>query len=217
MSYRYPGRITFFEHDDGHRIPMRSRLEVRWATFFTAAQLAWEYEPQVFKLPKCQYYTPDFYLPEVGWIEIKATREEARAAEAKLRLFAHERHTVIEASRRREFYTICATRPEFDIHGFHRWDPEPAEIYWAKDIYLLFCGAETRKTAEQVKMHPVDWLKCCLAKASLPIEPLRNAEEYCFAYRHHELGTSFQDLSRSVRAGAVMPLTPREIEQLRKS
>jgi hypothetical protein len=194
---------------------MRSRLEVRWATFFTAAQLAWEYEPRTFELSNHQYYTPDFYLPEVGWIEIKATPEDARAVEAKLRLFARERGTLIKASHRKDFYTICAPLPHFDIHGFHRWDPDPTEIYWAEDIYLLFCGGKTLKAAENAKMKPIEWLKLCLAEAWRPVDPLRPFEEYVFAYRHHELGTSFQGLSRAVQAGTVMPLTQREIDLLR--
>jgi hypothetical protein len=195
--------------------PMRSRLEVRWATFFSAARLAWEYEPRTFTLSNHQHYTPDFYLPEVGWIEIKATPENARAAEAKLRLFARERHSLPEASHRKEFYTICATQPDFPIHGIHRWDPEPTAIYWAEDIYRLFCGVETLKAAEQARIHPIEWLKRCLDKARRFIDPLRPFEEYTFAYRHHELGTSFQDLSRAVQAGTVMPLTRRELDQLR--
>lgn len=216
MTYRYPGRITFFEHDDGRQTPMRSRLEIHWAVFFTAARLVWEYEPQTFRLSNEQYYTPDFYLPEVGWIEIKATWKDARAAENKLRLFARERHKLIGGTRRKEFYTICADQPELDIHGFHRWDPEPEEIHWAKDIYLLFCGTETTKTAQSFGVHPVEWLKHCLSKGCAPIDPLRNIEEYNFAYRHHELGTSFHDLSRAIRNGRVLPLTNSEIAQLRQ-
>jgi hypothetical protein len=96
-------------------------------------------------------------------------------------LFARERGNLINASHRKEFYTICVPQTDFDIHGFHRWDPEPTEIYWAEDIYLLFCGAETLKTAEKAKMHPIEWLKCCLAKAWLPVDPLRPFEEYVFA------------------------------------
>jgi hypothetical protein len=176
MSYRYSGQITFFENEDGRRVPMRSRLEARWATFFTAAALDWEYEPRTFSLRNNQIYTPDFYLPEVGWIEIKATPEDAQAAESKLCLFAQERNNLIEASHRKEFYTICAPKPDFDIHGFHRWDPEPAEIYWAEDIYLLFCGVETLKTAERLKIHPIgvaQSLSCKSTAASRSIATVR--------------------------------------------
>jgi hypothetical protein len=216
MDHRYPGRITFFDVGKDERVVLRSRLEARWATFFTAAELAWEYEPQTFQLPNDQWYTPDFYLPEVGWIEIKATEDDARASEAKLRLFASNRRDLIHQSRRNDFYTICGTRPGFDIHRFHRWDPEPMEIHWARDIYLLFCGVKARNTAETCKMHPIDWVKWCLSRARLPIEPSRHLDEYVFAYRHHELGTSFRALSESARHGGVMSLTAREIEQLRK-
>ena len=58
----------------------RSRLEARWAVFFDALELKWEYEPEGFDLGDGVYYLPDFYLPEMKvWIEIKggfATDEE---------------------------------------------------------------------------------------------------------------------------------------------
>lgn len=38
----------------------RSRLEARWAVFFDALGLAWEYEPQGYLLPNGTPYLPDF-------------------------------------------------------------------------------------------------------------------------------------------------------------
>lgn len=53
----------------------RSRLEARWAVFFDALGLQWEYEPEGFDIPHVGQYLPDFWLPklnEVGvWAEIK--------------------------------------------------------------------------------------------------------------------------------------------------
>ena len=50
----------------------RSRLEARWAVFFDALGLKWEYEKEGFHLPGGEMYLPDFYLPESkSWIEIK--------------------------------------------------------------------------------------------------------------------------------------------------
>ena len=50
----------------------RSRLEARWAVFFDAMGLEWEYEPEGFDLEYKGWYLPDFYLNEVdAWIEIK--------------------------------------------------------------------------------------------------------------------------------------------------
>lgn len=50
----------------------RSRLEARWAVFFDAMGVKWEYEPEGFKLSNGMYYLPDFYLPDQKlWIEVK--------------------------------------------------------------------------------------------------------------------------------------------------
>jgi hypothetical protein len=59
----------------------RSRLEARWAVFFDAMGIRWEYEPQGIE---CSYrlsldegtfpYLPDFWLPDLGlWAEVKGT------------------------------------------------------------------------------------------------------------------------------------------------
>ena len=44
----------------------RSRLEARWAVFFDALEIQWEYEPEGFDLGKDGYYLPDFWLPTFG-------------------------------------------------------------------------------------------------------------------------------------------------------
>jgi len=66
----------------------RSRLEARWAVFFDAMEIEWQYEPQGFHLPSGPYL-PDFYLPNTGkhatpddevvdatgtWLEVKGQR-----------------------------------------------------------------------------------------------------------------------------------------------
>lgn len=49
----------------------RSRLEARWAVFFDAAGVRWEYERQGFTLPSGAYL-PDFWMPRLGvWVEVK--------------------------------------------------------------------------------------------------------------------------------------------------
>lgn len=54
----------------------RSRLEARWAVFFTRLGLEWEYEPQGFvvgrEFGRPRNYLPDFYLPTLGlYLEVK--------------------------------------------------------------------------------------------------------------------------------------------------
>lgn len=43
----------------------RSRLEARWAVFFDAMGIEWEYEPEGFALDDGTNYLPDFFLPNV--------------------------------------------------------------------------------------------------------------------------------------------------------
>jgi hypothetical protein len=50
----------------------RSRLEARWAVFFDALPLRWEYEPEGFVTSDGTRYLPDFWLPEIRTLaEIK--------------------------------------------------------------------------------------------------------------------------------------------------
>ena len=59
----------------------RSRLEARWAVFFDALGLEWEYEPQGFDLGMAGWYLPDFWVkdpksPDV-WEFVEIKRENA--------------------------------------------------------------------------------------------------------------------------------------------
>ena len=54
----------------------RSRLEARWAVFFDALGIAWEYEPEGYEITDGHTspirYLPDFYLPDPEvWVEVK--------------------------------------------------------------------------------------------------------------------------------------------------
>lgn len=63
----------------------RSRLEARWAVFFDALGIQWEYEPEGLVLSDGSSYLPDFYLIsfncyfEVKRAGIKETEEGKRA------------------------------------------------------------------------------------------------------------------------------------------
>lgn len=59
---------TFY---NGYRF--RSRLEARWAVFFDAMGIKYEYEPEGFEFDDGTKYLPDFYLPDAdAYIEIKS-------------------------------------------------------------------------------------------------------------------------------------------------
>ena len=49
---------------DGCRF--RSRLEARWAVFFNAAGIEYQYEPEGFVLSDGSWYLPDFYIKTPG-------------------------------------------------------------------------------------------------------------------------------------------------------
>jgi hypothetical protein len=82
---------------NGYRF--RSRLEARWAVFFDALGVEYEYEPEGFKLPNGDYYLPDFKVKCYGtrgdigdtpfdlWIEVKGkmTQDDAE----KIKQFAN--------------------------------------------------------------------------------------------------------------------------------
>lgn len=61
----------------------RSRLEARWAVFFDALGIPWEYEKEGFDLGENGWYLPDFWLPDKEcWVEIKGTKPDDRMSKA---------------------------------------------------------------------------------------------------------------------------------------
>lgn len=66
----------------------RSRLEARWACFFDAAGIRWEYEKEGFQLENGVLYLPDFWLPDHAlWIEIKPSEDIGESDKRKLIAF----------------------------------------------------------------------------------------------------------------------------------
>jgi hypothetical protein len=61
----------------------RSRIEARYAVFFDALYIQWEYEKEGYNLDGT-YYLPDFWLPKLQWwVEVKgqyATEKEYEKA-----------------------------------------------------------------------------------------------------------------------------------------
>lgn len=71
---------------NGYRF--RSRLEARWAVFFDAAGIRYQYEAEGFEVEGCDgpiRYLPDFYLPDFGvYCEVKPSREKLMEDSEKL-------------------------------------------------------------------------------------------------------------------------------------
>lgn len=55
-----------------HGYRFRSRLEARWAVYFDAVGIDWEYEKEGYEFNNGTRYLPDFWLPQVNmWAEVK--------------------------------------------------------------------------------------------------------------------------------------------------
>lgn len=66
----------------------RSRLEARWAIFFDALGVKWQYEAQGFELPSGATYLPDFRLPDLKmFVEVKGDEAELRNSGSRLAEF----------------------------------------------------------------------------------------------------------------------------------
>jgi hypothetical protein len=73
----------------GHRF--RSRLEARWAVFFDAVGIRYEYEPEGFEISTWdgdKRYLPDFRLTDLGtWVEVKGWLGDVK--DGYLEMLAH--------------------------------------------------------------------------------------------------------------------------------
>ena len=84
----------------------RSRLESRWAVFFDALDIKWQYEPDGYELDGGVRYLPDFFLPLAPnkwcaldkypgagyWIEVKGGKPTAAEVDKMKELCLVSRH-----------------------------------------------------------------------------------------------------------------------------
>lgn len=91
-------------------IQFRSKLEARWAVFFDALGIKWEYEPQGFSTSEGNYL-PDFFLEGIGWAEIKSTLPSDESVIKKLEdvgVFTNQNAYFLNGFLDREESLICA-------------------------------------------------------------------------------------------------------------
>lgn len=79
----------------------RSRLEARWAVFFNALHIRWDYEPQGYLVgAERRPYLPDFWLPgEKIWVEVKGSEDQL---DIELLVAAAIPHDGLPATERRD-------------------------------------------------------------------------------------------------------------------
>jgi len=92
----------------------RSRLEARWAVFFDALGIRYEYEKEGYQLPDGTKYLPDFWLPEFSlWVEVKPSQE-------------HKSFEWMQADNKAKQLRTVTGNPVLIVRG------DPAETGWQK-------------------------------------------------------------------------------------
>lgn len=122
---------------NGYRF--RSRIEARWAVFFDALGISYQYEPEGFELPDGSRYLPDFYLPQVQfrfgpiigvWFEVKGKATEADTSK-------------IEAFARAIKQPVVVAEGSFDEYGaqlsHYLLRPNDPEMWWDAGLIFMKC------------------------------------------------------------------------------
>jgi hypothetical protein len=126
----------------GHRF--RSRLEARWAVFFDALGIPYEYEPEGYSLGRLGRYLPDFWLPEQqAWVEIKRREptevEESRMA--KLASFTEQRGFIFCGSiPKPEGHKLISDECPYSAYAFDwfSWDADE-DVLLGLDMNYMWC------------------------------------------------------------------------------
>lgn len=112
---------------NGYRF--RSRLEARWALFFDALGIRYEYEPEGYSLSDGSMYLPDFYLPDIKYyVEVKGMSNHLLDDISKLQRFVLDSKSAV---------VILSNVP---------YDPDAKGLFWFPIQYYcarsggLVCG-----------------------------------------------------------------------------
>lgn len=127
----------------GHRF--RSRLEARWAVFFDALGVEWEYEKEGYDLGELGYYLPDFWLPKWNcWIEVKGVQTDD----------AYEKAECLQLSQGKDVFLFgkIPDRGE-EVENWGTWIMEKPKIELDKSLYSItefLCGPEGSYLGKEV-------------------------------------------------------------------
>jgi len=152
----------------------RSRLEARWAVFFDALGIKWEYEPEGFELGFCERYLPDFFLPgfhrkEGIFVEVKPENDGFSKAKKFSELSGHS-VLLAAGTPDSKLYWLYGTAtsyfPDRDNDSFNESDVLMDVLFYAKylpggthgDEYRFFTSPEGGSEIEGDNLH--NWQEC---------------------------------------------------------
>ena len=162
---------------NGYRF--RSRLEARWAVFFDALGIKYEYENEGYDLGEAGWYLPDFWLPkEEVFIEIRPSDKYIYDAKCEaLSLMTSKYVLYIAGSPYLHEYQICLyENGKVDIEPFEFADCRRCRGLWlsrienhnygSSDGMIIGLGCDSDCTAYHAGRYP-----------------LPNGERICNAYK----------------------------------
>ena len=143
----------------------RSRLEARWAFFFTEIGWKWKYEPEGFNLEDGDYYLPDFYLPDIckgTWFEVKAERPNEREERVAQKLAcASGEFVAVAFGDPYEALTTPCTKLFYSNSLSRSWEclDERAYFFFSMSLVDFFphmngCYMESAEKARQYRFDP---------------------------------------------------------------
>ena len=178
---------------NGYRF--RSRLEARWAVFFDALEVEYEYEPEGFLLPSGNKYLPDFRIKCYG------TRGGFEKNFIPCENCAHRRSEVYNCCGASPWSQFCELFDSMECYNTNRNYPEwitlrnsqSAEVIacekressWPFDLYIEVKGKMTQEDAD--KIH--EFASC--GHSILIVGNIPNPEEY---YRGSEDLKSYDEM-----------------------
>lgn len=135
---------------NGYRF--RSRLEARWAVFFDALNIKYEYEPEGFELQNGEKYLPDFYLPDLKYYaEVKGYNEHLIKDLEKVITFVDEAKTAV---------IILSNIPyKKNAKGLYWF---PIAYYTARRCFRITtkfaCFGESAMIEDWLSLGDIDWI-----------------------------------------------------------
>lgn len=188
MNREIESKIAFIDAGEGKRIPLRAKLEAKWAVFFTQCGLNWHYEPKTFRLPSGEVYTPDFLVEKVGWFEIKPSAQILFEERIKIVEFCKSAPSLLSRDEEKHFFVTTGGRPKINriILGYAPTKKVAlVRRFWA---------------ASSLGELPLETFHRVIERAEKMAEVFQqgpiNMRECLFKYRHGILGTSFQKLAK---------------------